>query len=661
MATLVREAERRTPFSAFLAQELAPREGRGLAVARIAAATTLTVAIAMVFRIPLAAYMAYLVFLTSKDDRAATVTMALGGSLAVTLAVVFTLGLSLIDLGDPAIRLPAMALTTFLAMFSVRTFALGPISFLAGFIVVTMQSVIDEVPNTEEFTRTALWLWVVVVVPVVITVLTDLLFGPRASTVAERGLRKVLAELDIALRRGEVAQQLPHWRADLQPLIEKARSGPDVGGRAPAVSPAAICRLLDVLVILEQYPDPIPLRERERLSAFVRRCLETLDQEDGAVGAAPVAEPPPPASADADAEFPAAVAASDALAGLQHEISYAQAGKGSHSEHKPRQLFVPDALSNPAHWQFALKTTLAVMIVYSVYTMLDWPGLRTSIVTCFFVALGSLGETVHKLSLRISGAVIGGLIAGLSIVFVLPHFTDIGQLCALTAVVALFAGWVATSSERLSYAGLQIAFAFFLGILQTDSPATDLTVLRDRVVGILLGNVVITVVFSALWPESAITRLRAALADAQRAIAALLRSPPEPAPVRQRTIEALTRADHFEALSRFELQMLPREMSQQLHMPGLHNVERLAAAAFVVASDSVAHNVDVRAVSELGNWLDGAARATAESRAAPALPSPATVNENAAGTTAVPSPTLLALLATSQLRTEVEHVAATAQ
>jgi len=64
----------------------------------------------------------------------ATLTMAVAGSLAVTLAVIFTLGLAQISLGDPAIRLPAMALMTFLAMFSVRTFALGPISFLAGFI-----------------------------------------------------------------------------------------------------------------------------------------------------------------------------------------------------------------------------------------------------------------------------------------------------------------------------------------------------------------------------------------------------------------------------------------------------------------------------------------------------------------------------------------------
>jgi len=105
--------ERRPPFLTFLAQELAPREGRGFAAARIAAACTITVAIAMVFRIPLAAYMAYMVFLTSKDDTAATLTMAVAGTLAVTLAVIFTLGLAQISLGDPAIRLPAMALMTF--------------------------------------------------------------------------------------------------------------------------------------------------------------------------------------------------------------------------------------------------------------------------------------------------------------------------------------------------------------------------------------------------------------------------------------------------------------------------------------------------------------------------------------------------------------------
>jgi multidrug resistance protein MdtO len=620
MATLVSETARRIPLTTFLAQELAPREGRSLAVVHIAAATTLTVAIAMVFRIPLAAYMAYLVFLVSKDDRKATIVTSLGGVIAVTLAVLLTIGLSLIDLGEPAIRLPAMALITFLAMFSVRTFALGPVSFLAGFIVVTLQSVIDELPVTEVFTRTALWLWVVVVIPVVITVLINLLFGPGEYLVAKRGLRKVLAELDAALLRGDVARQLPQWRAILQPLIEKAQS------------PAAICRLLELLVILEQYPDPIPAPERDRLSILVKQCLRVLDQPDVSIGAAPIA---------ADADAPAQVAATDTLQALQHEMQLAHTRPAAAAEHKARPMIVADALSNPAHWQFALKTTLAVMIVYAVYSMLDWPGLRTSIVTCFFVALGSLGETVHKLSLRLSGAVMGGLIAGLCIVFVLPHLTDIGELCVLTAVVASFAGWVATSSERLSYAGLQIAFAFFLGILQTDAPATDLTVLRDRVVGIVLGNVVITLIFSTLWPESATSRLRAALAEVLRAVAALLRAPGERAAMRRRTVDALARADEFESLSQFEMAMLPA----QAHMPALSSVERVAAAAFVVTSDSLAGAADGRPTSQMADWLDAAAGATAEIRAAPPLPRLTPVTD----------------LATNKLYWEIERVAATAQ
>jgi multidrug resistance protein MdtO len=393
---------------------------------------------------------------------------------------------------------------------------------------------------------------------------------------------------------------------------------------------------LDALIILEAYPDPMPPRERTRLSYLVRGCLSALDRQSL------VTETPPEAEST-----PEALAATRAFAELQQEFARIPASQPAHTERKPRQLFVPDALSNPAHWQFALKTTVAIMIVYSVYTMLDWPGLLTSIVTVFFVALGSVGETVHKLTLRISGAIIGGLIAGLSIVFVLPHLTDIGQLCVLTAVVASFAGWVTTSSERLSYAGMQIALAFFMGMLQTYSPATDLTVLRDRLVGILLGNVVMTLVFSALWPESAITRLRSALADALRSIAALLRSPQAAATNRQHTVEALVQADNFAALGRFEMQMLPR----QTHLPDLHGIERLAGAAFVATGEPLTRDVGAQAVASLGDWLDRAAHATAEGNALPPVAEdpPTTESETAARA------------AVAKLRIETRHVAQSAQ
>jgi multidrug resistance protein MdtO len=568
--------------------------------------------------------MVYMVFLTSKDDIAGTARMAVAGSIAVTVGVAFSLGLAQISLGDPAIRLPAMVLTTFLAMFSARTFALGPISFLAGFIVVTMQSVVDQMPNPEAFTRLTLWLWVVVVVPVAVTMLINLLFGPAASTVAARGVRKVLTELEATLANGEIAGRLEEWRAILVPLAEKSRN------------PVTIHRLLDALIILEVYATPLSPRERLRLSSLVRSCLEAFEGRNW------VTEAPPETESTAEAR-----AATRALTELQREFSVAEAPHPVRANRSPRQLLVPDAFSNPAHWQFALKTTLAIMVVYGVYTMLDWPGLLTSIVTVFFVALGSVGETVHKLTLRISGAMIGGLIAGLSIVFVIPHFTDIGQMCVLTAVVALFAGWVSTSSERLSYAGMQIALAFFMGLLQTYSPANDLTVLRDRIVGIVLGNVVMTLVFSTLWPESAITRLRSALAGALRSVTALLRSPQDAPLNRQNAAEALAQAGNFAALSRFEMHMLP----QQTHLPDLHSIERLTGAAFVATGDPLMSHHDAQAVVSLVDWLQRAASATAKGNA---LPPVAEIPRIAKSATA-------ALAVVSRLRIETEHVAESAQ
>jgi len=198
----------------------------------------------------------------------------------------------------------------------------------------------------------------------------------------------------------------------------------------------------------------------------------------------------------------------------------------------------------------------------------------------------------------------------------------------------------------VSYAGMQIALAFFMGLLQTYSPANDLTVLRDRVVGILLGNIVMTLVFSSLWPESAITRLRGALADALRAIAALLRLPQNAETNRQQTVEALARADNFKALGQFEMEMLPR----QAHLPDLDSIERLAGAAFVAASEPLARDVDARTVASLGDWLDRAAQATAENRALPSLAEAARAAKS--GTAAQ--------VAVSQLSIETEHVATSA-
>jgi uncharacterized membrane protein YgaE (UPF0421/DUF939 family) len=169
---------------------------------------------------------------------------------------------------------------------------------------------------------------------------------------------------------------------------------------------------------------------------------------------------------------------------------------------KPKKPFLkPDAFTNPAHVHFALKVSLAAMTCYFIYTGLDWPGIHTAFITCCFISLESLGATLHKGGLRLAGCLVGGLLGFLSIMYLIPWMESITSLVLLVAAVSSIAAWVAAGSPRIAYAGLQIALAFFMCILQKLEPDTDFDGIRDRLVGIILGIAVTTLVYRYVWPE----------------------------------------------------------------------------------------------------------------------------------------------------------------
>jgi hypothetical protein len=192
---------------------------------------------------------------------------------------------------------------------------------------------------------------------------------------------------------------------------------------------------------------------------------------------------------------------------------------------KPKSFFVADAFTNPAHVHFALKVTFATMFCYISYMAIDWFGIHTALITCTFIALESTGATLHKGALRMGGCVIGGALALFTIVFLMPHMVTIASLVVVVACASAIAGWVATGSEMISYAGLQIAFAFFYSVFQGYAPDTDLDNVRNRVVGILFGLIVTGLVFRYIWPERTIDRLRDALRAALRQLTKLLEIP----------------------------------------------------------------------------------------------------------------------------------------
>jgi multidrug resistance protein MdtO len=233
----------------------------------------------------------------------------------------------------------------------------------------------------------------------------------------------------------------------------------------------------------------------------------------------------------------------------------------------------------------------------------DWPGIRTCVTTCFFVALGSVGETVHKLTLRLSGAIAGGLLGLLCIVFVLPHLTTIGGLSVVVAVVAALGGWISTSSERLAYAGMQFAFAFYLGVLQGYGPTEELTELRDRVLGILLGNIAMSVIFMTVWPVSAVTQAEGALAKAFATLAALLRG--AAADARLGISQNLERARRLLSMGTFESGFVPGHAElEKKARKGLADLDRLAAATFVVVNQPRFDDIDATWRNAAAAWLE---------------------------------------------------------
>ena len=65
-----------------------------------------------------------------------------------------------------------------------------------------LQTLVDDVPSAEALTRATLWAWVVVFVPVAVTVIVNLLFGQGAVAFMDRTVRKVLDGVgDLACER----------------------------------------------------------------------------------------------------------------------------------------------------------------------------------------------------------------------------------------------------------------------------------------------------------------------------------------------------------------------------------------------------------------------------------------------------------------------------
>jgi len=529
-----------------LRRELRPTPGRLGDSVRVVVVVLAVVAIAETFRIPEIAVSAYIVLFLSGREAASTVRTALVAGIAVVLAIFTTIAVFMLSLSEPALRIPLMALMTFAAMFLSRASPLGPVFFVAGFIIAYGLTSGDQilglalqpatagdapqfevpeiffVPPTDALVRFLLWFSLSVVVPIAVLIAANLLTG-RDTT---RLLRGALAERLAAAARFCAGENGAERRLETQAFEGTAglRKLHDLAGllhrgrRRPVWSVSLIDGIgrLGLLLLAWLRVEGNDRQPLAPVAAVCRRAEQALQD-----GNAPSIEPV--AITATGAAQPLAEAISRTLQAIRETLAGTPAGQETYdAAEAPRQLLVPDAFSNPEYGRFALKVTLAVMICYFVMSMTDWPGIHTCIITAFFVALGTVGETLHKATLRFVGCLIGAGLGLGAILLLMPLMTDLGDLLLLLAPVTLLAAWVGYASERISYAGWQIGLAFYLVVLQGYGPTISMYTARDRTIGILFGNIVIFVIFTTIWPASVANVVRTHLARALEQLAALL-------------------------------------------------------------------------------------------------------------------------------------------
>lgn len=56
-------------------------------------------------------------------------------------------------------------------------------------------------------------------------------------------------------------------------------------------------------------------------------------------------------------------------------------------------------------------------------------------VTCYVAAMGTAGDTIHKLALRITGCLIGAAIGIVSLIYLMPQLESVGGLMLLVFVL----------------------------------------------------------------------------------------------------------------------------------------------------------------------------------------------------------------------------------
>jgi multidrug resistance protein MdtO len=497
---------------------LAPDPERVEFATRLALICALTMLVAEIYQTPDPALTAYVAFFVCRPERTESLILSIALTLVITVVIALIFLVAILVADDPMRRVIAIAVISFGLLFLASASRLRPIGGTMALIVGYALDLLGQAQTGELATRVFLYAWLFVTIPAGVSLLVNLALAPSPRRTAARAIVDCLKLCAAVLRNAESplrCELAARVREGMAPVLERVRfagiekSAPvrDLSAlRQAALSAFALMSAVDALAASPEASLPSALRMK---LADVVEHLAHLMQREGH---------PDELALELPAESNLSPLARELVAAIRDVVTRFAEPDGL-PEAPPKKeggFFVEDAFTNPEHVRFALKTTAAAVFCYVLYSLLDWPGIHTAFITCYIVAQTTAAESVEKLTLRIIGCLIGAAAGIAAIVFLVPDLTSIGGLMIAVFIGGWAAAYVAGGSPRISYAGFQIAFAFFLCVIQGSGPSFDLTVARDRIIGILLGNLVSYFALVYVWPATICRRVDPALATAFR-------------------------------------------------------------------------------------------------------------------------------------------------
>jgi multidrug resistance protein MdtO len=472
---------------------------------------------AEVYKTPEIALTVYVVFFLNKPDRASSMLLTVAITIVITIVIGILFVLAEPLLGDPGLRVLTMAVISFAMMFLASASKLKPIASIVALVIAYALDVLASAPLGEAVTRALLYTWLIFGISGLISSVVNLLIAPSPRSIVQKEMAERLRAAAAALAEENVAAGPDSMRSILASDaetqehlkfagLEKTSSEEDIAALKGA-SDCVVTVLSAVQLMLDE-PQAMP-------SQIVKQMIENRLTELAEIfeaGGYPAKVDP--VDVDGDCSDLAISAVAFLNSGL---IQFGELRPAVDTKKdKESGFFLPDAFTNPVHVQFALKVTGAAMLCYLIYSVLSWPGIHTALITVYIVSLSTAAESVEKLTLRIVGCLAGAGLGLLVMLRIVPRATDIADLAAIVFAGAFLAAWIAAGDKHISYAGFQLAFAYFLCVIQGPSPSFDMVVARDRVIGILLGNIVSYFVATRVWPVSVGPRIDGALQKAKQ-------------------------------------------------------------------------------------------------------------------------------------------------